>query len=158
MIWVAWRQHRTECLLMSEVLAVLAGFLLLTGSALAQSAQQMGLTDCLANSASRGCGDLGLTFTMQSQAFLQIADFLVIHFQIHKLSLGGAGNVPAPNSTTLAVHLNAEAIAEHRGAVKHVHRELLGQRIRLVAHDDSHAEVAEFGVLGDGPRAGKRLG
>ncbi len=74
MIWVAWRQHRGECLLTAAALAALAVFLLLTGLALAQDAQQMGVTGCMAQSAA-DCGNLALSFATQSQGFNEIAGF-----------------------------------------------------------------------------------
>jgi hypothetical protein len=73
MIWVAWRQHRTECLLMATALAVLAVFLLLTGLPLAGLSQQTGVTTCVAQNGN--CGSLALSFATQAQAFNEIAGF-----------------------------------------------------------------------------------
>src|SRR5215471_4132683 len=61
----------------------------------------------------------------------------------------------APNG--LAVDLNREIVPQRGATVKNVDRELLRKRIRLVTHGDAHAEVAEFGVFGDGSGAGQRL-
>jgi hypothetical protein len=47
MIWLTWRQHRLEGLVTLGVLAVLGVFLLLTGQAMANSFQQLGLSHCL---------------------------------------------------------------------------------------------------------------
>ncbi len=74
MIWVAWRQHRGEYLLTAAALAALAVFLLPTGMALAQDAQQMGVTGCMAQNAA-DCGNLALSFATQSQGFNEIAGF-----------------------------------------------------------------------------------
>lgn len=47
MIWLTWRQHRLEGLMTLGVLAVIGVFLLLTGRAMANSFQQLGLSHCL---------------------------------------------------------------------------------------------------------------
>jgi hypothetical protein len=47
MIWLTWRQHRLEGLITLGVLAVLGVFLLLTGRAMENSFQQLGLSHCL---------------------------------------------------------------------------------------------------------------
>ncbi|HLJ79983.1 MAG TPA: hypothetical protein VKT52_00770 [Ktedonobacterales bacterium] len=47
MIWLTWRQHRLEGLMTVGVLAVIGVFLLLTGRAMANSFQQLGLSHCL---------------------------------------------------------------------------------------------------------------
>src|ERR1039458_7883681 len=44
----------------------------------------------------------------------------------------------------LGVHLHARRVPQHRAAVQHVYRELLRQRVRLVAHHHAHPEVAQF--------------
>jgi hypothetical protein len=46
MIWLSWRQHRTECLIIGAVLGVVAAFLLITGLDMAHTFQQLGLSDC----------------------------------------------------------------------------------------------------------------
>lgn len=51
MIWVTWRQHRTEFLIMGVVLVVCSAFLLITGLSMAQSSQHLGLAACLAHPA-----------------------------------------------------------------------------------------------------------
>ena len=38
-------------------------------------------------------------------------------------------------------------IAQHRATIQHVNGELLRQRIRLIAHRHSHAEIPQFRVL-----------
>ena len=48
--------------------------------------------------------------------------------------------------------MNAEAVSKHANAIKHVHSELLRQRVRLIAHRDAKAEVSVLGmgkVLGE---------
>ena len=57
----------------------------------------------------------------------------------------------------LAVHLNREVVAQNGAAVEHVNRELLRERVRLIAHRDAHTEVAQFGVFGNGARARQGL-
>jgi hypothetical protein len=49
MIWVTWRQHRIEGFVALGALALLGVFLLFTGLAMAHTAQQSGLTSCLAH-------------------------------------------------------------------------------------------------------------
>src|ERR1017187_3833801 len=60
-------------------------------------------------------------------------------------------------SRSLGVHLHARRVPQHRAAVQHVYRELLRQRVRLVAHHHPHPEVAQFRVLRDGARPWQRL-
>src|SRR5438552_1828717 len=57
----------------------------------------------------------------------------------------------------LAVHLYAEIVPEHGGAVQHVHRELLSKRVRLITHDHSNTKIPHLGIFRNGARAGKRL-
>jgi ABC-type transport system involved in multi-copper enzyme maturation permease subunit len=47
MTWVIWRQHRAEGLIVLVVLAVIGVFLLMTGPEMANSFQQLGLSNCL---------------------------------------------------------------------------------------------------------------
>ena len=47
MIWLTWRQHRAEGLIMLGVLALVGVFLLVTGLEMANSFQQFGLNNCL---------------------------------------------------------------------------------------------------------------
>jgi hypothetical protein len=54
MIWLAWRQHRAEALLIGLALALFAAFLLTTGLAMAGASQQLGLGACLTRAAATG--------------------------------------------------------------------------------------------------------
>jgi hypothetical protein len=66
MIWLTWRQHRTEGLVALGVLALLGVFLLITGLAMAHTAQQSGLASCLAHASSSDlCGTLKQAFETQ---------------------------------------------------------------------------------------------
>jgi hypothetical protein len=66
MIWLTWRQHRTEGLVALGVLALLGLFLLITGVAAAHAAQQSGLSSCLAHaSTSDLCNTLAQAFEDQ---------------------------------------------------------------------------------------------
>jgi hypothetical protein len=66
MIWLTWRQHRTEGFVALGVLALLGVFLLFTGLAMAHTAQQSGLTSCLAHASSGDvCGALRQAFQNQ---------------------------------------------------------------------------------------------
>jgi hypothetical protein len=69
MIWLTWRQHRTEGLVTLGVLAVCGVFLLITGLAMAHDLQQSGLGTCLAHpsslSSSSACGSLATLFLRQ---------------------------------------------------------------------------------------------
>ncbi|HEU5367028.1 MAG TPA: hypothetical protein VFU69_01125, partial [Ktedonobacterales bacterium] len=47
MTWVVWRQHRAEGLIVLVVLALIGVFLLMTGLGMANSFQQLGLSNCL---------------------------------------------------------------------------------------------------------------
>jgi len=48
MIWVTWRQHRSEALVVAGVLVLLAALLLKTGLDMASAYQQLGIGACLA--------------------------------------------------------------------------------------------------------------
>jgi hypothetical protein len=64
MMWIAWRQHRAECLFTLGALAVLAVFLIITGLDMANAFQQLGLSTCLLDS-QRDCHDLENAFQNQ---------------------------------------------------------------------------------------------
>ncbi|MGH2507356.1 MAG: hypothetical protein ACRDHZ_08115 [Ktedonobacteraceae bacterium] len=66
MIWVAWRQHRTEFLLMGSVFIIALFFLLITSLMMAQTFHQLGLDTCLSKPhASFITCDLVFTFATQ---------------------------------------------------------------------------------------------
>jgi hypothetical protein len=67
MIWLTWRQHRLEGLMTLGVLAVVGVFLLMTGRAMANSFQQIVLSNCL-TSKSFSCGELEMAFRIVQAA------------------------------------------------------------------------------------------
>jgi hypothetical protein len=70
MIWLTWRQHRAEGLILLVVLALVGVFLLMTGLAMASSFQQLQLNHCLdPNTKSGACAVLLLAFYNQYDAF-----------------------------------------------------------------------------------------
>src|SRR5258708_31078665 len=79
MIWVAWRQHRTESFVVLGVLVLIGIFLLITGLNMAHDFQQSGLSDCLARSKpSDICGPLGTAFLNQYGSLILVAVALLI--------------------------------------------------------------------------------
>ena len=67
MIWVSWRQQRTETLIAAAIIAALAAVLVPTGIAMANSFDRDGLSACLGQSASQGCGSAIESFLMRYQ-------------------------------------------------------------------------------------------
>jgi hypothetical protein len=65
MIWVVWRQHRLECLIVGIMLVMLAVFFLVNGISLVQTSQQIGLTACLAQANHNICSGFEQTFLKQ---------------------------------------------------------------------------------------------
>jgi hypothetical protein len=69
MIWLTWRQHRTEVLLIALALVLLAAFVLKTGLDMAGASRQLGLGNCLTRAAATGnddpCSDLAQAFENQ---------------------------------------------------------------------------------------------
>jgi hypothetical protein len=57
MLWVGWRQQRTETVIAAALLAVLAALLIPTGLQLASAYHSDGLSACLGATPSRGCQD-----------------------------------------------------------------------------------------------------
>jgi len=76
MIWVVWRQHRAEGLMLLVVLAVIGVFLLITGLEMANSFQQLVLSHCLVpTSKGSSCDELGMAWNNQ-YGFLRGAPLL----------------------------------------------------------------------------------
>ncbi len=82
MIWLTWRQHRSEGLLALGVFVVAGGFLLISGINMAHTLQDSGLGACLAqhpDSGTKGpCGPLGTLFLNQYAPFIPFAAALLV--------------------------------------------------------------------------------
>jgi hypothetical protein len=82
MIWLTWRQHRSEALLAFGVLAVGSVFLLITGLSMAHTFQVSSLGACLAqhpdSSTSGPCGFLAGQFLNQYAPFIPFAAALLL--------------------------------------------------------------------------------
>lgn len=90
MIWLTWRQHRLEGLMTLGVLAVIGVFLLLTGRAMANSFQQLGLSHCLGQTPPGSpCPDLIMAFGTQ-YGLLLFFDTLLIFLPLLVGALVGA--------------------------------------------------------------------
>ncbi len=78
MIWLTWRQHRLEGLMTLGVLALIGVFLLLTGRAMANSFQQLGLSRCLGPIPSGSpCSALIMAFGTQYGLLLFLINLLL---------------------------------------------------------------------------------
>src|SRR5260370_33696000 len=78
MAWLTWRQHRAEGLIVLVVLAVIGVFLLMTGFEMANSFQQLGLSNCLISKNS-SCGELEMAFRIvQAGPLLALALALLL--------------------------------------------------------------------------------
>lgn len=62
MIWLTWRQHRSEAFVVAGVLALLALLLIVTGHNIADSYQQLGVADCVAHPNHPNCDTIVNTF------------------------------------------------------------------------------------------------
>jgi hypothetical protein len=82
MMWLTWRQHRTEGLVVLGVLAVGSVFLLITGVNMVHTLHDSGLGACLAKHPDSGtsgpCGQLGTVFLNQYAPFLPFAFALLV--------------------------------------------------------------------------------
>ncbi len=65
MIWVSWRQQRTETLIAVAIIAALAAVLVPTGIGMADAFDRDGLSACLGQNASEGCGSAIQAFLMR---------------------------------------------------------------------------------------------
>jgi hypothetical protein len=78
MIWLTWRQHRSQLLVGSLFLALICAALLLTGFGIASTFRSSGLARCLATQ-DQGCGDLQYLFSHRySNLQFTIPLFLVL--------------------------------------------------------------------------------
>jgi len=81
MIWLTWRQHRIEALVVLGALAVGGVFLLITGLNMAHTLQESGLGACLASHPTdypSACGSLGTLFLQQYGPFIPFAFALLL--------------------------------------------------------------------------------
>ena len=82
MIWLTWRQHRSEALLALGVLATGGVYLLITGVAMSHTLQDSRLGACLAKHPDSGmngpCGSLGSVFINQFAPFIPFAAALLL--------------------------------------------------------------------------------
>jgi hypothetical protein len=78
MTWLTWRQHRIEGLILLVVLAVIGVFLLVTGLQMANSFQQLRLSNCLGqiSKGSSSCYELEMAWNNQ-YGFLRAAPLLL---------------------------------------------------------------------------------
>ena len=60
-------------------------------------------------------------------------------------------------SDCLRAYLDTVGIAQNSGTVQNVDRELLRERVWLIAHQNPHPKSAHFRVFGDRPGAWNRL-
>src|SRR5258708_8247636 len=94
MIWVAWRQNRTESFVILGVLVLSGIFLLVTGLNMAHDFQQSGLSDCLAhNKQSAICSQLATAFTNHYSVLLALAIALLL-LPILLGAMGGPARSP----------------------------------------------------------------
>jgi hypothetical protein len=77
-IWVSWRQQRTETLIAAAILAVLAAVLVPTGVGMAHAFDRDGLAACLGASPSQGCGSAIQTFLSRYQALDNLASWFTL--------------------------------------------------------------------------------
>jgi hypothetical protein len=78
MTWLVWRQHRSEGIITLGVLALIGVFLLTTGLGMANSFQQLGLSNCLGQvSEGSTCSGLRQAFENQYSFLLSMATFLL---------------------------------------------------------------------------------
>ena len=93
MIWLAWRQHRAEALLIGLVLALFAAFLLTTGLAMAGASQQLGLGACLTRAAATGdrgpCDGLATAFENQFGILFGVSHYLSVLPALLGMLVGG---------------------------------------------------------------------
>lgn len=78
MIWVAWRQHRLELLLMGAVLVICVTFLLITGLNIAHTFHQLGLDACLAHPDSNACSAPEVDFANQYNNLTVVPELIAI--------------------------------------------------------------------------------
>lgn len=78
MIWLGWRQQRTESLVAAGLLALLAALLVPTGLQMASAYHHDGLAACLAANPSAGCSDAIQGFTTRFEPIGNLMGWLTI--------------------------------------------------------------------------------
>ena len=78
MIWVSWRQQRTEALIAAGILAVLAVVLIPTGIEMAHAYDHDGLSACHGQTTSESCGQAVGTFTARFESLSNLLGWLTL--------------------------------------------------------------------------------
>ena len=78
MIWLGWRQQRTETVIAAVVLGVLALVLIPTGLSMSSAYHRDGLAACLAAAQHGGCGDAVAAFTSRFGNLRQVTGWLTL--------------------------------------------------------------------------------
>ncbi len=76
MIWLTWRQHRAAMLAIALVVAVLGVMFIVTGRAMADAYQQLGIADCLAHPTHPNCGEIVGAFRDQYGIYIAASGWL----------------------------------------------------------------------------------
>jgi hypothetical protein len=77
-IWLGWRQQRTESLIAAALLALLVALLVPTGLQMASAYHHDGLSACLAANSSAGCSDAIHAFTVRFESIGNLMAWLTI--------------------------------------------------------------------------------
>jgi hypothetical protein len=77
-IWVSWRQQRTETLIAAAILVVLAAVLVPTGIGMANAYDRDGLAACLVQNPSEGCGGAIQAFLSRYQPLDNLASWFTL--------------------------------------------------------------------------------
>jgi hypothetical protein len=77
MIWVSWRQHRSQAIACLSLLAILAIYAVVVGDSMRTAFGQDGLITCLARSRGTGCPDAISTFTNRFGSEVNVAFWAV---------------------------------------------------------------------------------
>lgn len=72
MIWLGWRQQRTETIIAAAVFGLVAAILIPTGLAMAHAFAHDGLTHCLGLNTSPGCGDAVQSFEQRFNKYTSL--------------------------------------------------------------------------------------
>ena len=78
MIWVAWRQQRTETLIAAAILGLLAALLIPTGIQMASAYHHDGLSACLGPATSDACGNAVESFTSRFNSISDLSGWFTL--------------------------------------------------------------------------------